>query len=294
MKTPKSVTNFGRLAFGAFPLATLLIAAITSGASAQIIYKQPFTTNGTQTTFSALGIDWAGVNTNTGADNSSINPVGIYGNLGYGGGSTIGAATGNGTSTYGGVLYVQTAWASNAAGQSFYSTTNLNLDPTVDNFTFSWNQLFLYNSNDTQYAGNTNLLLQVGGVWYVSATQFNIATTGTCSVAYNPTASKWIQLSTGATPSSSGAVDNGGGLLISTVPSSNLSGNITGFGLLVLTPDGVGGSSVIGSGNWWSGVGDMVDNFEISQTTIAPEPTTVALSAIGGIALLNMIRRRRA
>lgn len=122
--------------------------------------------------------------------------------------------------------------------------------------------------------------IQIGGAWYASSTALNdgvedSGTTGFVPLSYSPasfaTAANWLSIQ-------NTTVGNAGTLSLGAAPASDLSGDVTAFGLYL----------VAGIDNEANGDHVRWDNFEINAV---PEPSVAAL---GLIAMAGLLRRRRA
>jgi hypothetical protein len=170
-------------------------------------------------------------------------------------------------------------------------TTEYSLDPNnyaPGSLMFNW-----YEGNNTA-PHSMRLAIRISSLWYVSATTF---TTPAISLAnfgaqaelktltFDPSAANWMTLNfngdylVGATPGTGTTINSSAGALaFGGAPASDLSGPITAFGVY--------GESGGGTGN------RRIDTFEILATPV-PEPTSLALLALGGLTAL-LLRRRRA
>ncbi|HEY8965046.1 MAG TPA: PEP-CTERM sorting domain-containing protein [Candidatus Methylacidiphilales bacterium] len=264
-------------------LAPILLAATIMGAGAAhgqtLIYRQTFGNAGAATSLAAQGIDWTELYTTTGNSAAPDNWLKPNPTIGLTTDVNVGAASGSASTYYQQNYGYYSQSTINTAGKYAVSayTTSLTLDPTASTYSFSW-----YQRNSTDLSQSVRLLLQVGGVWYVSQTAFQTAlsTTTLESFTYSPTASNWFVLSTGTTPTNASAVTSSGAFNLSTAPTSNLSGNITAMGLFLDNPYDASTAYL------------SVDSFAVYSTAAVPEPGTWLLLAVGGVAVLGMARRR--
>ena len=203
---------------------------------------------------------------NTGTGNPVLAPGTAYG----AGAAYIG--NGNGNTTYVMALYTDDALGTGTYGYTAFSDINLStpgLQATV------LQQI-------EQPAGETctsYLVIQNGGNWYASASALNTPTSiDPLSSSYgnfdpallniSGTAANWVQINGWGTSS----------LSLGSLPGSNLTGMITGVGIL---------ESLNQNGNW-DGSFNIAD-LSISQV---PEPSPVALLGLGGFGLIAAYRRR--
>ena len=129
------------------------------------------------------------------------------------------------------------------------------------------------------------VLVQNGGFWYASATAFTSPTSvdpgsstygnfDPASLTLSGAMANWVNVT--LTPGTYGGGSDGGGtVVLGTAATSDLTGNITGVGIMEdLNLNSAGGSF-------------NVADFSVS----VPEPTTLVLAGLGGLALLAFRRR---
>lgn len=256
--------NLNRIWTKALSVAFAL-GLIASSVQADVIYQQVFgnNTGSTWQTPTAAGTDWSLWLTVDNYAPAAFNSLGV---------SPLASLTTTdnniGTATPTSAPSLTNGYISVANGTASYYTKSLSLDPTASQLQFSWYQ------KDSGNAGvdYNRLLVQVGGIWYVSATKFfSSGTTSvlTESLTYDPTAANWLRLSTGTNPWASNY------LTLSTAAPADLSGNITGFGLVMYSSNA----------SWM-----IADTFAV---TTVPEPNSLALiaSCAMGFALLRLRKR---
>jgi len=266
-------------------LAVMGIIGTVSTASAQLyqeMFTSTFLTSSGNENLSDLGWaatgnnGWAGyydsrtagtlINTGTG------NPVLAPGTL-YGAGAAY-IGNGNGNTTYVMALYTDDAMGAGTYGYTAFSDINLStpgLQATV------LQQI-------EQPAGETcvsYLVIQNGGNWYASASALAAPTSldplsssygnfDPASLTITGTAANWVQVNGWGSSS----------LSLGSAPGSNLSGMITGIGIL---------ESLNQNGNW-----DGSFNIADLSVTGVPEPSLLALLGLGGLGLIAAYRRRMA
>jgi hypothetical protein len=162
-----------------------------------------------------------------------------------------------------------------------YTTENAPISLATPSLTFDWAHRLESQFDDafgeatgTGTGVDVRPAIQVGGQWYAAATSIstgnadNTTTSGTFSaqsVPINPTAANWVLVN---------GVDATGGVTLGAAPGANLSGNITGVGL-------------VSTFHQYQTV-----NFDYVEITGVPEPTSLGLAA-GAIACAAASRRRR-
>lgn len=278
----------------------VLLTAFGTEASAGTIYRETF---GRPTAGSAniLGnvFDWPMYRPANGSNNGLIQTAsdnagtgGVSGNAANGKPidvANINAGT-NEDGTTGayprGIYFMSnTIDGSNPGSPKFAWTPEFSFNPAdYNNLTFSW-----YEGNSGTVS-QLQLAVRVGGQWYVSATGFantvtsasitNFATNAQLmSLAYNPAAANWLTLAFDGTydVSTHTGTDSSVPLTVGAAPGSDLSGAITGFGLLVTN----GATET-----------RRFDTFQIDGDLV-PEPMSAALALFACVGLAGMVRRRK-
>jgi hypothetical protein len=269
------------------PRVNLLIALALLGTTtlvpAQALYEQTFASTSPGTgdgTFADLGwagsgsIGWSGYyrNRTAGTYLNSADASAISGNPLF---------MGNGSGVNLMATYTTDSMGAGSYGSSAFADISLSANPTLlfSVFTQWYPGWGTANANITGY-----FLVQNGGNWYASAT----AITPPTSYDPNSPAGGWNSSSYGnfdprSVVLTAGAVNwiivsgiGTGTITLGSAATSDLSGNITGAGLLI-NADNSGGTG----GSW---------NFGDFKIEAVPEPGTMALLALGGLA---MILRRR-
>jgi hypothetical protein len=163
-----------------------------------------------------------------------------------------------------------------------YTTENPAIASSTAGLTIAWAQR-LENQFDDSFAEATGTgtgvdvrpAVQIGGQWYAAAASVstgnadNTTTGGTFanqSLAFNAAAANWVTV---------GGVDGTGGVTLGAAPGSDLSGNITGLGL-------------VSTFHQYQTV-----NFDFLEVTGVPEPASLGL-VVWGAASAAAFRRRRA
>src|SRR5882724_10474858 len=217
----------------------LIVVALSGGlAHGDVIYRETFgrpsspTTNMNPTVWgwAYFGLNGARVTTNTGVNGTDVGrPANVANvNAGLDSDGTLAAYTNGFAYSDQGTLstYLTTEYTVNVAS---YNSGSIN---------FSWYQ------GDAAIVSKARLLVRVGGNWYVGAQVFTNSTAvvlGTFqsaselkTVIYDPTAANWLTLNfDGSYDAATSTTVNStkGSLAIGSAPGSDLSGDITGFGL---------------------------------------------------------------
>lgn len=255
-------------------LLAVLFLSMAGAAQAQVVYQQVFgNSTGSYQLPSAVGADWSewlcGASSSSYAPSSAWSGVGVTNAAGLSSTDVnIGAALPAVTQSVTNGALVSTGVNMTMLGY----TTTLTIDPTAySQLQFSWLQ------KSANFAADyTRVIVCVGSKWYMSTTNFMTSSSavGSETFTYTPTASSWYLLANGATFSKSLIPDNTNIESLVTTPSSDLSGNITGFGLLMNTK----------ASNYL-----YVDSFAV---TAVPEPASAGLLVLGSVTLLGMRLRR--
>lgn len=255
-------------------LLAVLALGMAGAAQAQVIYQQVFgNSTGSYQIPSAVGADWN--EWLFGAASSSYAPSVAWTGVGVTNGAGLSSTDVNIGAALPAVTQSVTngALVSTGANMSMLGyTTALTIDPTAySQLQFSWLQ------KSANFAADyTRVIVCVGSKWYMSSTNFMTSSSavGSETFTYTPTASSWYLLANGATFSKSLIPDNTNVESLVTTPGSDLSGNITGFGLILNSK----------ASNYL-----YIDSFAV---TAVPEPASASLLVLGSITLLGMRLRR--
>ncbi len=241
-------------------LALLALAAWAAGhsASAVTLYREDFTdAEANDGTLADVG--WVGTDIGAGG-----NSAGIYDTFHW--------------------WYNNTTIASMTTNTGLsYTTENAPISSATPMLAILWAQR-LENQFDDAFGEGTGTgtgvdvrpAVQIGGQWYAAATAVstgnldNTTTGGTYtpqSLAFDPAAANWLLVSD---------VDGADGVTLGAAPGSDLSGNITGVGL-------------VSSFHQYQTV-----NFDYLEVSAVPEPASAGLLAVGAWSAALLRRRRLA
>jgi hypothetical protein len=287
-------------------LGSVLLTTFATDASAATIYRETFGRPatgqpGTSTT-NILGnvFDWPMYRPFGGSNNALIQTAAD--NAGTGG---VSSSTANGKPTdvaninagtnedgtsgaYPRGIYFMsnTIDGANPGSPKFAWTPEFSFNPAdYNNLTFSW-----YEGNSGT-ASQFQLAILIGGQWYASAatfantvtspsiTNFN-ANAQLMTVNYSPAAANWLSLAFDGTYDVSTHLGTNSSvpLTVGAAPGGDLSGTITGFGLLVMT----GPAET-----------RRFDTFQIDGDSVVPEPSSATLAFLSVAGLAGVIRRRK-
>ncbi len=256
-----------------FLFAATLALSLAPVARAEVIYQQVFgNSTGSWKSTMQLATDWNEWLTYEGYAPGGYYGVGVTSAAGLSSTDTnIGAAlTGTASSTTNGMLVASNTGGATCTMMAY--TTALTLDPTAySQLQFSWLQ------RSANFAADyTRVVVCVGSKWYMSSTNLmtSSASAETLSYTFDATASSWYQLTSGSTINTSTIPYHTNIESLVTSPATDLSGNITGFGVLLACKS----TSFLG-----------VDSFAVNAV---PEPASACLLVLGSLALLGGQRRR--